>query len=341
MKSFRLALASVSALALMSSAACSSSGSGGGGATTTLQVGHIFPTSSPVHEAAQAWAEQVAEDTDGRVEVKIFPGSQLGSDTEMGEGLKSGTTQCALVNYAAAGMDPKLQLSFLPYIVTDYEGADALFYGDGFVADHDRTLLKELGVETLAFYENDFRGLSNSTREVTSPADLKGLKLRVPETPVYMDMFKEWGASPLAMAFSELYTALQQGTVDGQDNGLMLSTDSKFGEVQKYMTLTNHPYGTGALACNETVWGKLSADDQKAVKAAAETMSQDMRDSLRGARDDRLKMLEEQDVKVTELSDAQMAEFVKIKDTVWPDVEDVFGKDVMDGLAKASDEASQ
>ena len=340
MKSVRLALASVSALALVSSAACFSSDAGGGG-TTTLQVGHIFPTSSPVHEAAQQWADQVSEDTDGRVEVKIFPGSQLGSDTEMGEGLKSGSTQCALVNYAAAGMDPKLQLSFLPYIVTDYEGADELFYGDGFVADHDRELLKGLGVETLAFYENDFRGLSNSTREVTSPADLKGLKLRVPETPVYMDMFKEWGASPLAMAFSELYTALQQGTVDGQDNGLMLSTDSKFGEVQKYLTFTNHAYGTGALACNETVWSKVSSDDQEIVKDAAVTMSEDMRTSLRDARDDRLEMLDEQGVKVTELSDSQMAEFAKIKDVIWPEVESVFGKDVMEGLAEASDEVSK
>lgn len=340
MKSVRLALASVSALALVSSAACSSSDAGGGG-TTTLQVGHIFPTSSPVHEAAQQWADQVSEDTDGRVEVKIFPGSQLGSDAEMGEGLKSGSTQCALVNYAAAGMDPKLQLSFLPYIVTDYEGADELFYGDGFVADHDRELLKGLGVETLAFYENDFRGLSNSTREVTSPADLKGLKLRVPETPVYMDMFKEWGASPLAMAFSELYTALQQGTVDGQDNGLMLSTDSKFGEVQKYLTFTNHAYGTGALACNETVWSKVSSDDQEIVKDAAVTMSEDMRTSLRDARDDRLEMLDEQGVKVTELSDSQMAEFAKIKDVIWPEVESVFGKDVMEGLAEASDEVSK
>lgn len=339
MKSFRLALGSLTALTLVTTAACSSGGSDS--ASTTLQVGHIFPTSSPVHEAATAWAEQVDEDTDGRVEVKIFPSSQLGSDVEMGEGLKSGTTDCALVNYAAAGMDPKLQLSFLPYIVTDYEGADKLFYGDGFVAEHDRKLLKSLGVETLAFYENDFRGLSNSTREVTSPSDLKGLKLRVPETPVYMDMFKAWDASPLAMAFSELYTALQQGTVDGQDNGLMLSTDSKFQEVQKYMTFTNHAYGTGALACNETVWGEVSTEDQASVMDAAVTMSEDMRTSLRDARDERMTMLEDEDVKVTDLTDSQMAEFVKIKDTVWPDVEEVFGKDVMDGLAKASDEVTK
>src|SRR5699024_2862359 len=161
-----------------------------------------------------------AEKTDGRVTPKIFPSSQLGSDAQMGEGLKTGTTECAMVNYAAAGMDPKLQLSFMPYIVTDDEGADELFYGDGFVADDDRTILKDIGVETIAFYETDFLGLSNNNNEVTTPADLKGLKLRVPETPVYVDMFKTWGATPAAMAFSELYTALQQGTVDGQDNGL-------------------------------------------------------------------------------------------------------------------------
>lgn len=335
----RPALASLSAVALVSAAACSSDSSGGD--TTTLQVGHIFPTSSPVHEAAQEWADQVVEETDGRVEVKIFPASQLGSDVEMGEGLKSGSTDCALVNHAAAGMDPKLQLSFLPYIVTDYEGADQLFYGDGFVAEHDRKLLKGLGVEALAFYENDFRGLSNSTRPVTKPSDLKGLKLRVPETPIYMDMFKAWDAAPLAMAFSELYTALQQGTVDGQDNGLMLSTDTKFGEVQDYMTFTNHAYGTGALACNETVWSTLSTEDQEVTQEAAATMSEDMRKSLRDARQERMQQLDDEGVEVTELTDAQMAEFVKIKDTVWPEVESTFGKDVMEGLAEASDEVTK
>lgn len=324
-------------IASLGLSACGGNGDGGGGDDpVTMRVGHVFPSSSPIHIAAEAWADQVAEETDGRVEITIFPGSQLGSDVEMGEGLQSGTVDCGMVNYAAAGIDPRLQLSFMPYIVTDYEGADALFYGDGFVAQHDRDLLKERGVEVLAFYENDFRGLSNSRHEVRSPADLEGLKLRVPETPMYVDMFQQWGAQPLAMAFSELYTALQQGTVDGQDNGLALTTDSQFGEVQEYMTLTNHAYGTGALACNEDLWASVG-DDQEAVLAAAEQMSVDMRKALRDARPDRMEKLASQGVEVIELTEAEMAEFVKIKDIIWPDLEETFGADVMDGLREASE----
>ncbi|RIK17462.1 MAG: hypothetical protein DCC50_01575 [Acidobacteria bacterium] len=339
MKFTRTAWIGAAATLALGASACSGDGGGGSGSEpVTMRVGHVFPAASPIHVAATAWADQVKEETDGRVEITVFPGSQLGSDVEMGEGLQSGTVECGMVNYAAAGIDPKLQMSFLPYIVTDYEGADALFYGDGFVAEHDRALLKERGVDVLAFYENDFRGLSNSKHAVTSPADLDGLKLRVPETPIYIDMFTEWGAQPLAMAFSELYTALQQGTVDGQDNGLNLTTDSQFGEVQKFMTLTNHAYGTGALACNEDTWAKVG-DDQDVVLAAAEKMSVDMRKALRDARPERMKTLESQGVEVTELTPEQMAEFVKIKDVIWPQFEEIVGTEVMDGLRAASAEA--
>ncbi|AXH96667.1 TRAP transporter substrate-binding protein [Ornithinimicrobium avium] len=330
-------IATMATVALGATACGGDGGEGSDGAEpVTLRVGHVFPASSPIHVAATAWADQVKEETDGRVEISVFPGSQLGSDVEMGEGLQSGTVECGMVNYAAAGIDPRLQLSFMPYIVTGYDGADALFYGDGFVANHDRELLAERGVEVLAFYENDFRGLSNSKHAVHTPADLEGLKLRVPETPMYVDMFKAWGAQPLAMAFSELYTALQQGTVDGQDNGLALTTDSQFGEVQSYMTLTNHAYGTGALACNEDTWAQVG-DDQDTVRAAAETMSVDMRQALRDARPDRMETLKAQGVEVVELTDAEMAEFVKIKEVIWPQFEEVFGTDVIAGLREASE----
>lgn len=335
----RFGLATITISALVAAAGCS--GSDSGGDTVELQVGHVFPSSSPIHTAAVAWAKDVETQTDGRVTPKIFPSSQLGSDADMGEGLKTGTTACAMINYAASGIDTKLQLSFMPYIVTDDAGADKLFYGDGYVAAHDRKILKDLGVETIAFYENDFRGLSNNKHAVTKPSDLKGLKLRVPETPVYIDMFETWGATPVAMAFSELYTALQQGTVDGQDNGLNLTTDSKFGEVQKYFSTTNHAYGTGALACNDKTWAKLSADDQKIVKEAGTTMSENMRKDLRAARDGKVKTLKDAGVEVTELTDAQRAEFAKIKDTLWKDNEKTFGKEVIDGLRKASDEAAK
>src|SRR5699024_10595565 len=106
------------------------------------------------------------------------------------------------------------------------------------------------GITLIGFYENDFRGLTTSNVPVRAPEDMQGLKLRVPGMPMYISMFQKWGAEPVSMPFPELYTGLQQGTVDGQDNGIVLSSNSGFDEVQSYLTLTRHGYGTGHVACN-------------------------------------------------------------------------------------------
>lgn len=312
---------------------------GGGDEKVELRVAHVFPESSPVHEAAQAFAEDLKARTDGSVEVTVFPGGALGGDREMGEGLTRGDLDCAMLNHPAAGMDPRLQLGFLPYIVSSYDGADELFYGDGLIAQKDREVLDELGVHALAFYENDFRGLTNNRRTITSPDDLNGLKIRVPELPAYVNLFQAWGAQPLPIAFPELYTALQQGTVDGQDNGVVLTFDSKFQEVQKFFTRTNHAYGAGVLACNNSVWEKLSDEQQTEATEAAEEATRAQVEANRATVEEKLQGLRDAGVEVTELSPEQIEAFRAVRDEVWGAYEETFGADFLAELREAADEA--
>jgi tripartite ATP-independent transporter DctP family solute receptor len=324
-------------------AGCGSDGGGGGAsgaeASTKVRMAHVFPASSVIHEAAEKFADDVAEATDDSLKVTVYPSGQLGGDVEMGEALVNGSLDCAFINHPAAGMDERLQLGFLPYIVTSYEGADALFYGDGVIAQHDRKILDELGVHALEFYENDFRGLTNSVREITSPEDLQGLKIRVPELPMYVDLFKAWGAQPLPIAFPELYTALQQGTVDGQDNGVILTFDSKFQEVQKYFTRTNHAYGAGVIACSQKLWDSLSAEQQEALTSAAEAASEQQVADNRATVEEKLQGLKDAGIKVTEPTAEQIERFKAASDKVWKQNADVFGQDVLDEVRAAAEEA--
>lgn len=319
-----------------SGAGSGDSAAGGGDSSASLRIAHVFPESSPIHEAAQSFADAAAE---ASVDVTVFPGGALGGDTEMGAALISGNLDCAMLNHPAAGMDPRLQLGFLPYIVSTYEGADELFYGDGLIAQSDREVLDELGVTALAFYENDFRGLTNKQRTVTSPSDLAGLKIRIPELPAYIALFEAWGAQPLPIAFPELYTALQQGTVDGQDNGVVLTFDSRFQEVQEYFTRTNHAYGAGVLACNTEKWETLSEDQQTALREAAESATQAQVEANRATVEEKLEGLREAGVEVTELTPEQIDAFREVRDEAWGATVDTFGQEFLDELAAASAEA--
>ena len=331
-------LASTLALAACGGGSETAAGGGGGG-TKTLRLGHIFPESSPVHTAATTFASDVSTRTGGSVKVTVFPGGALGGDAEAGQSLIRGELDCAMLNHPAAGMDPRLQLGFLPYVVSSYEAADKIFYGEGMIAANDRKVLEEIGVHALAFYENDFRGLTNNKRTVTSPQDLSGLKIRVPELPAYVNLFKAWGAQPLPIAFPELYTALQQGTVDGQDNGIVLTFDSKFQEVQKYFTRTNHAYGTGVLACSKKVYDTLTPEQKTQLTEAAEAAAKAQVQANRAGVQERLDGLKAAGVEVTELTPAQVDAFRAVRDDVWNAYSGTFGADFLAQLRKAADEA--
>lgn len=331
----------VAAAALCLTACGGGSETAGGDGGTTLKLAHVFPEASAVHTAATAMQEQAPEVTGGRVNFELYPGSQLGGDEELGTGLANGDVECAFFASTASGLDPRLQLSLLPYIATTYEGVDEVFYNpEGVIQENETAVLNELGITPLSYYENDFRGITNNVRPVESPEDLQGLKLRVPGLPMYVDLFAAWGAQPVAMPFPELYTGLQQGTVDGQDNGIVLSHNSRFQEVQDQLTLTRHGYGMGTLACNTGVWEGLSEEDRTALQALAEDVATATTEEVRASVDTKLADLKESGMNVVELSPEQMSAFEEVKDKIWDDHKSVFGEDVIERLRSESEAAN-
>lgn len=233
-----------------------------------LKLGHVAAPEKPYAIGAVKFAELVKEKTNGEVEVQVFPSSQLGNQRDLVEGVTFGTVDMTLTSTAVLGnFLPKMAIFDLPFIFRDiphtYKALDTIGMEMG-------EELEAKGIKLLAFFENGVRHLTNSIRPVKKPEDMKGLKIRVMEQPVYIEMMKALGANPTPMAFGELFTALQQGTVDGQENPVSHIWTKRFFEVQKYISLTGHTYSAEPLIMSMITWKKLPADYQKAIVDSAE-----------------------------------------------------------------------
>jgi tripartite ATP-independent transporter DctP family solute receptor len=297
----------------------------------TLKLGHVLPPAHNWHVAASGFAAEVKTATQGRVEIKVFPNSQLGTETSMIEGLQLGTVEMGLIGGASfQNIEPKLGLEGLPYAFRDHQHAYRVF--DGEAGTRLFGLLERKGVKGLAWWENGFRNMTNSKRPINTPDDLKGLKVRVTPDKIRLDTFKTLGALPVPMAFAELYSALQQGAVDGQENPLAIIFSSNFFEVQKYLSLTNHIWSSATLVMAKGVWDKLSAADQQTIQRVAFAWRDNQRKMVQESSDDFLSKLKAKGMQVNAPDNAL---FVKAVAPVWKQYEDVFGKDLFDLIETA------
>jgi len=297
----------------------------------TLKLGHVLPTTHNWHVAATGFADEVKAATAGRVEIKVFPNSQLGTETAMIEGLQLGTVEMGLIGGASfQNIEPKLGLEGLPYAFSDHQHAYRVF--DGEAGTRLFGLLERKGVKGLAWWENGFRNMTNSKRPINTPDDLKGLKLRVTPDKIRLDTFKALGALPVPMAFAELYSALQQGAVDGQENPLAIIFSSNFFEVQKYLSLTNHIWSSATLVMAKPVWDKVSPADQQTIQKIAFTWRDKQRKMVQESSEDFLAKLKAKGMQVNspknELFKAAIA-------PIYTQYESVFGKDLFELIEKA------
>ena len=217
------------------------------------------------------FAEEIEKATDGNIEVAVYSSDQLsGGNMSKGvEMLTQGAIDCAFEPVdVMAVLDNRMYALSLPWIFDSYEEAEACLNGSG--GEFISKCLEKKDLKTLGFIHNGFRQLTNSKHPVTSPEDMKNLKLRVPGGDVFMKFFSELGADPVSMSSSELFTALQQGTVDGQENGFDLITTNKFYEVQDYITNWNYSYGAFAMVFSSDTWDTLNEDTQKLFQETAE-----------------------------------------------------------------------
>lgn len=325
------------AVAAMALAGCSGSDAEGGD-QRTLRLGMVAAEGSVQHEAAEHFADAVAEASDGSLEIQVFPAGQIGSDESLGQDLSSGALDFAFLNQGSmAGMDPLLDFHYLPYIVTNYAQADELYYGDGIIPQTMTETLAKHDIRALGWYELEFRGLSTSKGPVESIDDIQGQKIRVPGSAAIGAIFEEIGAQPVTIPMPELYSALQQRTVDGQDNGLLITYDNRFFEINDHYTLTRHVYASGTIAASESVWGTLSEEEASWIEAAAQETQEWEIAAEREATEEYTQLMQDEGVEVTELDDAALKQFQEAGRAVWDEMADVYGADRLAALREEVD----
>lgn len=294
-------------------------------AATTIKIGHVLNADHSWHKCLVGFADEVKKETKGDVVIQIYPSGQLGNEKDVIEGLMLQTIDGGLIGGGSfQSVDPKFGIEALPYAWPTHEAAYRAY--DGKLGNSLLAILAKKGVVGLSWWENGFRHITNNKRPVVKPADLKGLKLRVTPDKMRLDTFNQLGASPMAINFGELYSSLQQGVVDGQENPYAIIYSNAFYEVQKYLSKSSHIWGSALLCVNDGVWKKLSPKDQAIVKKAAKKWCAIQRKQTIQSEDDFLAKLKAKGMKV---NDVDKAAFKKAVQPVWKNYESVFGKDLV------------
>lgn len=228
-----------------------------------VKLGYALAVNSHYGAAAKAWADSVEKATNNAFAIKHFPSSALGGERELIEGLQLGTVEAAIVSTGAlSNFVSDVGIVDIPFLFRDTQHARAVL--DGKFGQDLLAKFQQRGLIALAWGEQGFRHLTNNKVSVQNVADLKGLKIRVTENPVHITAFRTLGAAPTPMSWPEVISALQQGTIDGQENPISVLTSSKLWEVQKHLTLTSHVYAPVVLVLSPSFWGSLT-DAQKAA----------------------------------------------------------------------------
>jgi len=237
-------------------------------AQTTLKMNNSLSQNSHYGVAVDTFAREVERRTNGRYKVQNFYSGALGAERESIEALQIGTLDLTMTSTGPVpNFVPEVAILDIPFLFRDYAQARAVL--DGPIGQEMLAKFPSKGLVALAWGENGFRHMTNSKHQVVVPADLKGLKMRTMENPVHIQAYKAFGIIPTPMAFTEVFTALQQGTVDGQENPLSVITSAKLDQVQKYLTLTGHVYSPALILMSKAQWDKLSAADRQAFLDAA------------------------------------------------------------------------
>ena len=242
-------------------------GSAAAAAEVTLKLGHLANEENIWHKAALKFAEEAAALTEGRVAVEIYPNESLGKEIDVINGMQLGTADMTITGESLQNWAPRAALLALPYAYKSLAHMDEVASGE-IGQQIEAEIVDKAGIRPLTYFARGPRNLS-ANREITKPEDLNGFKLRVPNVPIFVSAWQAIGANPTPMAFSEVFTSLQNGTIEGQENPLALFKSGGFYEVQKVVNKTEHVRSWIYLTISERSWGKLSEADQAALLEAA------------------------------------------------------------------------
>lgn len=232
-----------------------------------LKLGHIAAPDTAYDNFAKEFARLVEERSEGRYTIDVYPAGQLGVDRELMESLQIGNVDFTVITASDINQFvPEMAVQDLPYLFRDWDHVEKFL--DSEVAQELFGLTDSVGMTTLSFMPRGFRHVTSNIAPIMTPDDLKGLKIRVAESETYIDTFKALGANAQAMAWSEVFTALQQKTIDAHENTVVTTRDYKIDEVQKYMSETGHFFAFAALQMNSNLLNGMSAEDQALFRQA-------------------------------------------------------------------------
>jgi tripartite ATP-independent transporter DctP family solute receptor len=265
---------------------------------TMLKIGYATARDSHYGVGSGAFCEEVERGTQGRYKCQHFANSALGGEREQIEALQLGTLDLLNTSTGPVGnFVPEMRIVDLPFLFRDYAHARKVL--DGPIGQDMLAQFPKHGLVALAWTENGFRQMTNSKRDIVKPSDAAGLKMRTMENKVHMEGYKTFGIQPTPMAFPELFGALQQGTVDGQENPIPVILSAKFSQVQKHLSMTNHVYSPALLLMSPRTWDKVSAADRKVFLEAAKKGAAAQRKKVNDDEDQGLAQLEKAGMTVT------------------------------------------
>ena len=303
-----------------------------------LHFGSTQGTTHAWYEAATAFKDAVESGTNGAVEIQIDFGGVWGSDKDHAEAVQAGSLDMYIGSTVGAdAVVSKIGFVNLPYLVTSYDQVDELIY-NGWMGETVKADMEEAGFKMLGMTDCDFRWISNSKHSIESADDIKGLKMRVPESPMFLKFFENLGAIPTSMAMTELPSALQQGTVDGQDNGPVLSHTNGLDQFNKYWVKSNHSFASAVVVMNQAKWDSLSADQQEVLQTAATQYCEDVKVGIREDVEEMTQAMIDDGCEVIEPSEQLQADMEEAAKKVWAD-DEATGTFDQDAVARIREEA--
>jgi len=305
-----------------------------------IRFGYGLNEDSNQGRAAKLLAEEVAKASGGKLKVRTFASASLGSDDQMQNALIGGAQEMMVGSTATlVGISKEMAVWDTPFLFTDPRQADQVL--DGPVGRQVMDKLEEKGLVGLVYWENGFRNVTNSARPIEKLEDFNGIKLRVMPNPVFIDTFKRMGANAVPLPFSELFTALETKAVDGQENPYNTILSSKFYEVQKYLSVTNHVYSPWIVTVSKRWWDGLSATEQGILMDAAEKARDAEREDTRREASQALAALKERGMQINEVSPEEIQRMRERAQPAIQTVIDAVGQELFDQVQAEVEKASQ
>lgn len=293
-----------------------------------IQIAYPLGKGTVSDESAKLYKEIVENEIGDKVEIKLFPDGQLGDDVQVLEGLRLGTHDATIIASTIASIEPKFNFFELPYLFNSREDVEKITQGT--IGEELLSGLEEKGLKGMAYWNSGWRNITTSSNPIETPEDLEGLKIRVPSSPSRIQLFELLGANPTPLSFSELFSALQQNVVDGQENPSYVITSANLNEVQDYLSITNHVYTSNYLLFNNKLWDSFPDDVQQVLSKAAEEVSDKSWEI--GATLDEETMNEIRDD--MEINEPDLSRFIEIAEPMYenPKLIDPIGQDLMNEI---------